>query len=206
MIPKFDEYTGLLLIDVQVGVNVFEHWGGPAGRRNNPDAEAKQKALLAAFREASRKVSFTVHDSRETASPLKLSLDTGAQIPGLEPGAADIVVRKDVNSGFIGTSLEIQLRRSGIDRLVVAGFFTNFCVETTVRMAGNLGFDTYLVEDACATTNRVGPDGVDHDPDLVHRLSVASLHGEFCTAISTKDAITLCASDMPSLDRCQGNE
>ncbi len=206
MISKFDQHTCLLLIDVQVGVNVFEHWGGPTGRRNNPDAETHQKKLLAAFRDAGYQVAFTVHDSREAASPLKLSLDTGAQIPGLEPGAADIVVRKDVNSGFIGTSLEIQLRRSGIDRLVVAGFFTNFCVETTVRMAGNLGFDTYLAEDACATTNRVGPDGVDHDPDLVHRLSVASLHGEFCTAISTEDAIALCASDLPSLDRCQGNE
>jgi len=206
MISKFDEQTALLLIDVQVGVNLLEHWGGPAGRRNNPDAETRQKALLAAFRDAGRKVAFTVHDSRESASPLKASLDTGAQIPGLEPGANDIVVRKDVNSGFLGTSLEIQLRRAGVSRLVVAGFFTNFCVETTVRMAGNLGFDTYLVEDACATTNRVGPDGVDHDPDLVHRLSVASQHGEFCTAISSEDAIALCASDMPSLDRCQGNE
>ena len=206
MISKFDQHTCLLLIDVQVGVNVVKHWGGPTGRRNNADAERHQKALLAAFRDAGRQVAFTVHDSREAASPLKLALDTGAQIPGLEPGAADIVVHKDVNSGFIGTSLEIQLRRAGIDRLVVVGFFTNVCVETTVRMAGNLGFDTYLVEDACATTNRVGPDGADHDPELVHRLSVASLHGEFCTAISTEDAIALCASDLPSLDRCQGNE
>ncbi len=206
MISKFDQHTCLLLIDVQVGVNVFEHWGGPTGRRNNPDAEARQKMLLTAFRDAGRQVAFTVHDSREAASPLKLSLDTGAQIPGLEPGAEDIVVHKDVNSGFIGTSLEIQLRRAGIDRLVVVGFFTNICVETTIRMAGNLGFDTYLVEDACATTNRVGPDGVDHDPELVHQLSVASMHGEFCTAISTEDAIALCAADLPSLDRCQGNE
>lgn len=164
------------------------------------------QALLTAFRAADRRVAFTVHDSREASSPLKLSLDTGAQLPGLEPAAKDIVVIKDVNSGFIGTSLEIELRRAGINRLVVAGFFTNICVETTVRMAGNLGFDTYLVEDACATTNRVGPDGVDHDPQLVHQMSVASMHGEFCTAISSKDALALCAADMPSLDRCQGNE
>jgi len=206
MIPQFDQQTCLLLIDVQVGVNVLEHWGGPDGRRNNPDAETHMEALLAAFRAAGRRVAFTVHDSREAGSPLRLSLDTGAQLPGLEPAAADIVVIKDVNSGFIGTSLEIQLRRAGINRLVVAGFFTNICVETTVRMAGNLGFDTYLVEDACATTNRVGLDGIDHDPELVHQMSVASMHGEFCTAISSENAIALCAADMPSLDRCQGNE
>ncbi len=206
MISKFDQQTCLLLVDVQVGVNVFEHWGGPAGRRNNPAAEKHMVALLTAFRSAGRKVAFTVHDSRETDSPLKLSLDTGAQLPGLEPSPTDIVVVKDVNSGFIGTSLEIQLRRAGIQRLVVAGFFTNICVETTVRMAGNLGFDTYLVEDACATTNRVGPDGIDHDPELVHQMSVASMHGEFCTAISSENALALCSADMPSLERCQGNE
>lgn len=206
VIPIFDQTTCLLLIDVQKGVGVLEHWGGPTGRRNNPDAENRMRELLGSFRASGLPVAFTRHDSREAASPLKFSLDTGEQIPGLEPLPGELVVRKDVNSGFIGTSLEVQLRRGGIRRLVTAGFFTNFCVETTVRMAGNMGFDTYLVEDACAATNRIGPDGVDHDPELVHQLSVASLHGEFCTAISTADAIALCHSDMPSLERRMGNE
>ena len=206
MINRFDATTALLLIDVQTGVNVLEHWGGPTGRRNNPDAEDRMRDLLGAFRAAGLPVAFTRHDSREAASPLKLALPTGEQIEGLEPRAGDIVVAKDVNSGFVGTSLDIDLRRAGIRRLVVAGFFTNFCVETTVRMAGNMGYDVYLVEDACATTNRVGPDGADHDPELVHRLAVASLHGEFCTAISTADAIALCREDRPALARCMGNE
>ena len=39
------------------------------------------------------------------------------------------------------------------------GFYTNYCIETTVRMAGNLGFDTYLVHDACAAINTLGHDG-----------------------------------------------
>ena len=137
---------------------------------------------------------------------MKLALESGAQLEGLEPAAGDIVVAKDVNSGFIGTSLEVELRRAGIQRLVVAGFFTNVCVETTVRMAGNLGFDTYLLHDACATMNRVGLDGTDYEPDLVHALSIASLHGEFCTAITTQDALGLCSEDAAHLDRVQGNE
>ncbi|MEM7562670.1 MAG: cysteine hydrolase family protein [Pseudomonadota bacterium] len=206
MINQFDASTCLLLIDVQTGVNVFEHWGGPTGRRNNPDAEDKMRALLSTFRNAGLPVAFTRHDSREAASPLKLHLETGSQIQGLETAEGDIVVVKDVNSGFVGTSLEIQLRRAGVQRLVVVGFFTNFCVETTVRMAGNLGFDTYLVEDACATTNRVGPDGVDHDPEIVHQMSVASMHGEFCTALNNEQALALCERDMPELNRNQGNE
>ena len=206
MIKKFGKDSALLLIDVQIGVAVLSHWGGPTGRRNNPDAETKMLQLLAAWRNADLQVAFTRHDSREAASPLKFSLPTGAQKPGFEPVAGEIVVEKDVNSGFIGTSLEVQLRRAGISRLVIVGFFTNFCVETTTRMSGNLGFDTYLVDDCCSTSNRVGPDGIDRDPELVHAMTVANLHGEFCTAISCVDALGLVNSDNTSLSRCQGNE
>ena len=206
MIKQFGRETALLLIDVQVGVDVLSHWGGSNGRRNNPDAEAKMSQLLAAWRNAKLQVAFTRHDSRESASPLKFSLPTGAQKPGFEPAAGEIVVEKDVNSGFIGTDLEIQLRRAKISRLAIVGFFTNFCVETTTRMAGNLGFDTYLIEDCCSSSNRIGPDGVDRDPELVHAMTVANLHGEFCTAIKFADALGLVTADNNQLSRCQGNE
>ena len=206
MIKKFGRETALLLIDVQVGVDVLSHWGGPTGRRNNPNAEANMLQLLAAWRKAKLQVAFTRHDSREAKSPLKFSLPTGAQKPGFEIAPGEIVVEKDVNSGFIGTSLEVQLRRAGISRLVIVGFFTNFCVETTTRMSGNLGFDTYLVDDCCATTNRVGLDGIDREPELVHAMTVGNLHGEFCTAVQSNDALGLVASDNVALTRCQGNE
>ena len=206
MINQFGCETALLLIDVQVGVDVLSHWGGPTGRRNNPDAEEKMLKLLATWRKADLQVAFTRHDSREAKSPLKFSLPTGAQKPGFGISPGEIVVEKDVNSGFIGTSLEVQLRRAGISRLVIVGFFTNFCVETTTRMSGNLGFDTYLVDDCCATTNRVGLDGIDREPELVHAMTVGNLHGEFCTAISCVDALGLVNCDNTSLSRCQGNE
>lgn len=206
MITRWGTNTALLLIDVQVGVDVLGHWGGPTGRRNNPDAESVMSALLDAWRSAGLQVAFTRHDSREIASPLKLSLPTGAQKPGFEPAPGDIVIEKDVNSGFVGTSLEVELRRQGIDRLVIAGFFTNFCVETTTRMAGNLGFDTHLVGNGCATTNRVGLDGTDYDPQLVHDMTLANLHGEFCTVITGADALRLVDSNAANLERSQGNE
>lgn len=206
MIARWSHDTALLLIDVQVGVDELAHWGGPTGRRNNPDAETVMTDVLSAWRSTGRQVAFTRHDSREAASPLKFSLPTGAQKAGFEPQPGDVVVEKDVNSGFIGTSLEVDLRRLGVGRLVIAGFFTNFCVETTTRMAGNLGFDTYLLHDGCATTNRIGPDGTDHDPELVHAMSIANLHGEFCTAITGADARGLLDADAAHLERSQGNE
>ena len=206
MIKQFKQNTALLLIDVQQGVDVLEHWGGASGRRNNPDAEAHMAELLQAWRKHNLPVAYTQHDSREAASPLKLSLVSGAMKAGFEPQSDDIVVVKDVNSAFVGTSMEVQLRRANISRLVVVGFFTNFCVETSVRMAGNMGFDTYLVPDACATTNRIGLDGTDYDPELVHAMSVANMHGEFCTALSVVDTLALLTADRAELDRVQGNE
>jgi len=206
MISKFGTDTALLLIDVQQGVDDLEHWGGPTARRNNPEAETVMLELLDNWRSRQMPVAFTRHDSREEASPLKFSMPGGRQKAGFELAPVDVVVEKDVNSGFVGTSLEVQLRRAGIRRLVVAGFFTNICVETTVRMAGNLGFDTYLVHDACSTTNQTGLDGTVYEPELVHDMTVANLHGEFCTALAGSEALALLEADSANLDRKQGNE
>lgn len=206
MIRQFTHDTALLIIDAQQGVDDLRHWGGPTGRRNNPGAERGMQDLIAAWRGQGLVVIFTQHDSRQAVSPLKISQPGGAFLAGLEPAPGELVLRKDVNSAFIGTPLELALRRQGIQRLVVAGFFTNFCVETTVRMSGNMGFDTYLAHQACATTNRLGIDGVDHDPEQVHAMAVASMHGEFCTALTNADLLSLVHGDAPGLQRVQRNE
>ena len=206
MIKKFGLETGLLLIDVQEGVDDLEYWGGTNGRRNNPNAEENMKRILSSWRAEHLSVCYTAHDSREANSPLKLAEPGGAFKEGLEPRDGEQVICKDVNSGFIGTNLEIALRRAGIDRLLVVGFFTNMCVATTVRMAGNMGFDTYLVDDACACTNRVGPDGTDYNAELIHATTIANLNGEFCTSLQTSDAMELIHGDVDRLKRVQGNE
>jgi len=206
MIHRFSIDAALLLIDVQVGVDDLTHWGGVNGRRNNPEAETTMLNLLSKWREQGLPVAFTRHDSVEDRSPLKLNLPSGDLKPGFSIADGDISIIKNVNSGFVGTSLHEEFRARGISRLVIVGFFTNMCVETTVRMAGNMGYDTYLVPEGCATTNRIGPDGVDRDPELVHDMTVANLHGEFCTTLSPVDAVDLIATDRADLDRVQGNE
>jgi nicotinamidase-related amidase len=206
VISKFGPETALLLIDVQEGVDTLAYWGGPTGRRNNPDAEATMQTLLGAWRAKGLPVAFTIHESREAESPLRPDVPGNRMKEGFEPGAGEIAIRKDVNSGFLGTALDLELRRRGVRRLVVAGFFTNMCVETTVRMAGNMGYDTYLVPEGCASSNRIAPDGTDYDPELVHAMTVANLHGEFCTAIGRGDAIALLEDDAAHLHRVQGNE
>ncbi len=206
MIEKFEQNSCLLMIDVQEGVDVLHYWGGENGHRNNPGAEANIKALLTAWRRKGLPVFYTAHDSREAHSPLKLAETGGAFKQGFEPRDDEPVFIKNVNSGFIGTKLESALRRAGVRRLVAVGYFTNMCVATTVRMAGNLGFDTYLVDDACVCTNRVGPDGTNYDATLVHDISVANLNGEFCTALMTATTLGLLDGSNSQVERVQGNE
>ena len=69
-----------------------------------------------------------------------------------------------------------------------------------------MGYDSYLVPDACATSNRIGFDGVDYDPDVVHNVAVASLNGEFAAALSVDDTLALLHRDSQELSRRQANE
>ena len=99
--------------------------------------------------------------------------------------AGELVIPKRTNSAFIGTDLEARLRAGGHDSLVVVGVITNNSVEATVRMAGNLGFSAYLVADGCFTFDRTDWNGTLRSAEDVHALSLANLHGEYCTVVET---------------------
>ena len=122
-------------------------WGG----RNNPAAEANIARLLAALAGAGSPVWHIRHDSVEPASLYRPGQPLHAFKPEAMPLPREPVIAKNDNSAFIGTGLEENLRAAGHTALVIAGVITNNSVEATVRMAGNLGFATWLVADACFT-------------------------------------------------------
>jgi nicotinamidase-related amidase len=97
----------------------------------------------------------------------------------------EIVIPKRTNSAFIGTDLELRLHQAHQRLLIIAGVITNNSVESTVRMAGNLGFDAYLVEDATFTFGRRDWHGRWRTADEVHAMSLANLDGEYCSVIRT---------------------
>lgn len=176
----------LLLIDVQKGFD-DPIWG----RRNNQEAEAKIGHLLTAWREAAAPVLHVRHDSRYPELPLHPANPGNAFKPVAEPLPGEPVFAKQVNSAFIGTGLESYLHQVGIERLVIVGLTTDHCVSTTARMGGNLGFDVVVVSDATATFDRQGPNGDTYSAEEVHRINLASLHGEFARVMDTAEALKL---------------
>lgn len=173
--------TALLIIDVQQGLDAPH-----LGARNNPDAEQRMGALLAAWREAAWPVLHVQHMSTRPDSTLRPELPGNAIKPEVLPLPGEPLFRKSVNSAFIGTDLDAHLRQAGIDHLVVIGLTTDHCVSSSVRMAANLGFEVTVVEDATATFERVGPDGTHHSAQAMHDSALASLHGEFARVASTR--------------------
>ncbi len=111
--------------------------------------------------------------------------------PVAEPHEHEPVYVKHVSSGFIGTSLDEDLRNAGIERLVTCGATANHCVETTTRMAGNLGFETFYASDAVWAYAATGPDGVEHSTEQVHSTSLANLEGEFARVLPTAKLLAL---------------
>jgi len=173
--------AALLVIDFQKAI---DHPGW--GVRNNPDTELRIAELLRVWRETRRPVYHIRHDSTEPASHYRPGQPGHDFKPEAQPLPGETVVPKRTNSAFIGTDLEAKLRTARQTLLVVAGVITNNSVEATVRMAGNLGFDTFLVEDAVFTFGRNDWAGTFRTAAEVHAMSLANLDGEYCTITRTE--------------------
>jgi nicotinamidase-related amidase len=173
-----------VIIDVQKAID-HPSWGV----RNNPGAESNMARLLLAWRENSRPIYHIRHDSIEPNSTYRPGQPGHLFKPEVAPLPGEVVVPKSKNSAFIGTGLEQKLRAASQNVLVIVGVITNNSVEATARMAGNLDFETYVVEDATFTFGRRDWRGVERTADEVHALSLANLNGEYCTVVRTSDVL-----------------
>jgi nicotinamidase-related amidase len=174
----------LILVDIQRGLDDPVY-----GRRNNPDADANAARLLRAWREAGLPVVHTQDLSPSPTSPLRPGQPGVEFKPEVAPIDGERVVTKRVNSAFIGTDLEAHLRCTAAEPLVIAGLTTNQCVETTTRMAGNLGFPTILVADATAAFDRTGPDGTVWPAETIYGVALANLNSEFAEVATTDEVL-----------------
>jgi nicotinamidase-related amidase len=157
--------------------------------RNNPDAESNIASLLAFWRERGWPRVHVRHVSSEPGSTYRPGQPLADFKPEALPRRGERIIEKHTNSAFIGTSLESELHALGVRQMVITGVITNNSVEATARMAGNLGFDTFVVSDATATFGRHDFNGQWRTSGEVHAMSLANLAGEYATVLSTQQAL-----------------
>lgn len=181
-----EKNPALILVDIQKAFLNEEYWGG---NRNNKDAEIICGKILNKWRELSLPIFHIRHSSTNPNSKLNKQDDGFNFNKNVIPLENESIITKEVNSAFIGTDLKEQLDQQSITTIVIVGITTNHCVSTTTRMAGNFGFETYLISDATASFDRVGINGEKYDAEIIHLTSLANLNEEFATVIDYEKLI-----------------
>ena len=159
--------SALVVIDLQRGTTAR-----PTAPYSASEVVAHTAALAAALRTAGGTV-VLVHgirsvDGKDALQPLtdtppwqpgSRPADWAEIVPELGPEPSDLVIGKRQWGAFYGTDLDLQLRRRGIDTILLSGIATNIGVESTARDAFERGYQQVFVEDAMTS---LGPDEHEH--------------------------------------------
>jgi nicotinamidase-related amidase len=156
--------TALLIIDVQQGLC--------AGKYECFDIQRvieNINGLSARARESGVPVIFIQHEEDDL---LKHGCADWQLAEGLETSPQDLRVRKTTPDSFYRTDLQKLLHKEEVERLIICGLQTDYCVNATVRQARELGYDVALAADAHSTVdngNLTAEDIIaEHNKDLAH--------------------------------------
>lgn len=176
--------TALILVDAQ---NTYRE--GVMALDGVETALRHCAELLERARRANVPVIHIQHDSGP-GSPYDIRAHIGAIADEVAPRAGEAVVAKGFPNSFVGTDLDARLQAAGRRRLVVAGFMTHMCINSTARGAFNLGYEVTVAADTTATRALPGVDGGLVAADLVQAAALAALGDLFAVVVAK-------ASDIP---------
>ncbi|WP_062106492.1 cysteine hydrolase family protein [Bacillus niameyensis] len=176
--------TALIIVDIQ-----NDYFLNGKMELSNPDKAAANAAkVLAWFRENNKDNIFHVqHIASSPELGFFLPDTEGAEIhETVLPLEDENIIVKNFPNSFLKTDLESKLRENGVTKVVVVGMMTHMCIDATVRAAVDLGFETTLIEDACATRD-LAYQGKVVPAEQVHTAFVSALNGMYAKVNSTED-------------------
>lgn len=161
----------LLLVDIQN--DYFP--GGAMELSGMEEAAENARRLLLHGRATDRPTFHVQHVSPRPDAGFFLPDTRGVEIhEAVRPAGGELVTRKHVPNAFCETTLTEDLRRAGVDELVICGAMSHMCIDATTRAAFDLGFSCTVVQDACAT----------RDLDFEGRaIPARDVHGSFMAAL-----------------------
>jgi nicotinamidase-related amidase len=169
--------SALILIDCQ---NTYRE--GIMQLEGVESALAECSRLLARARAAGTPVIHVQHDAG-TGSPYDVNAPIGQIADPVAPRPGEKVITKTLPSSFEGTDLDAELKRLGVTDLVLAGFMTHVCVNSTARAAFNHGYRPTVVAAGTATRSIPDPRGGDVPAAALHTASLAALSDIFAIVV-----------------------
>lgn len=162
--------TAVVFIDYQ-----NEYRNGPLALPDELAASNAARQLRAWADRAGIAVIHVLHRAPATAPIFASDSEGAAPIEGLAPGEGEAVIHKHLPSAFTGTSLLDELHTRGVEMLIIAGYMTHNCVDSTAREAFHRGYRVGVVADASATRDLPGPGGQTIPAATVHAGVLAGL-------------------------------
>ncbi|MEW5686686.1 MAG: cysteine hydrolase family protein [Pseudomonadota bacterium] len=122
-------------------------------------------------------------------------------LPDLAPAAGEIVVKKTRPNSFARTELDAVLQRLGRRQVILTGFMTHMCVDSTARAAFDLDYDAFVVASATADRPLPRPEGGLLSAADVRRATLTALGDRFVTVLPDAAAVVTPAPVMMSPTR-----
>ena len=109
--------------------------------------------------------------------------ESGAIVAAVAPREGEPVVVKQFPNSFVQTDLDDRLKGLGASNLLLAGFMTHMCVNSTARGAFNLGYAPTVVAAATATRTLAGPDSAPVPAAVMQSASLAAMSDLFAIVV-----------------------
>ena len=180
--PSLAEST-LILVDCQ---NTYTH--GVMELEGVQAALDETAVLLDRARSADIPIVHIQHDDGP-GSLYDITGESGAIVSRVAPRESEPVVVKNYPNSFVNTGLDQQLKSVGAQNLIIAGFMTHMCINSTARGAFNLGYAPTVVAAATATRSLPGVDGASIPAASLHAASLAALKDLFAVVVADAAAI-----------------
>jgi nicotinamidase-related amidase len=144
--------------------------------------------LLAKAREFKIPVIHIQHDAG-VGSPYDVSAEIGAICDEVAPIAGESVITKNYPNSFVGTDLDQQLKALGIKNIVLAGFMTHMCINSTAHGGFNLGYSVTVVASATATRPLQAANGKVLSAQEVQDGAIASTRDLYAAIVDSVDEL-----------------
>ncbi len=182
-VPAKLKDSALVMVDCQ---NTYR--SGVMQLANVEPAILEARKLLRMARELKVPIIHIQHDAGP-GSPYDITVEIGAISDEVAPQSGEDVIVKHFPNAFIETTLETKLRSLRVEDVVLAGFMTHMCINSTARGAFNLGFKPSVVASACATRHLPSANGKIIDAQTIHDSALAAIGDLFAIVVDDVQAL-----------------